>query len=61
VPAVGGAQFHDVVSTVSHQAFLSGLRLAMVVGAAATLVGTLCGPFIRSSTGEVDRSGPIHF
>ncbi len=61
VPSVGGAYWHDAVTTVSHHAFLSGLRLAMVVGAAATLVGTLCGPFVRASIGDADSTGVIHF
>ena len=62
VPAVGGPVWHDAVTTASHQAFLSGLRLAMIVGAAVTLVGALCGPFVRASLGDSEHtSAPIHF
>jgi EmrB/QacA subfamily drug resistance transporter len=61
VSSAGGAQWHQAVSDVSHQAFLSGLRLAMVVGAAATLVGTFCGPFVRASiTGLESPTPPFH-
>jgi hypothetical protein len=50
------------VSAASHQAFVSGLRLAMIVGAAVTLVGTLCGPFVRANLDDADRpNAPIHF
>jgi hypothetical protein len=50
------------VSEASQHAFLSGLRLAMIVGAAVTLVGTLCGPFVRANLVDSDRpSAPIHF
>jgi EmrB/QacA subfamily drug resistance transporter len=64
VPSSGGAQWHDSVSAASHHAFLSGLRLAMVVGAAATLLGAFCGPFVRASLDNMDEAGkaaPIHF
>jgi EmrB/QacA subfamily drug resistance transporter len=65
VPSAGGARWHDSVTAASHHAFLSGLRLAMVVGAAATLVGALCGPFVRASLDNADdagkAAGPLHF
>jgi hypothetical protein len=62
VPTAGGAAWHDAVSAASHHAFLSGLRLAMIVGAAVTLVGTVCGPFVRVTLVDSDRpSAPIHF
>lgn len=45
------------VAATAHSAFLSGLRLALVVAAAATAAGALCGPWIRSSSGQPsDRS-----
>jgi EmrB/QacA subfamily drug resistance transporter len=61
VPAAGGATWHGAVSDVTHQAFLSGLRLAMIVGAAATLLGTACGPFMRRSVRPVEGSTPLPF
>jgi EmrB/QacA subfamily drug resistance transporter len=49
VPAGTG----PAVTAVAHAAFLSGLRLALVVAAAATLAGAVCGLWIRSSpTGD---------
>ena len=64
VPSAGGVRWHDSVSAASHHAFLSGLRLALVVGAAATLIGALCGPFVRASLDNMDEPGkaaPLHF
>jgi hypothetical protein len=62
VPTAGGATWHAAVTAASDHAFLSGLRLAMIVGAAVTLVGTLCGPFVRATLVDTDRpSTPIHF
>jgi EmrB/QacA subfamily drug resistance transporter len=61
VPSAGGAYWHGALTTVSHAAFLSGLRLAMVVGAAATLVGTLCGPFVKASVGDGTAAAAVHF
>ncbi len=61
VPSVGGAQWHGAITAVSHHAFLSGLRFAMIIGAAATLIGAFCGPFVRSSVGDLDRTVPVHF
>jgi EmrB/QacA subfamily drug resistance transporter len=58
------------VAVAAHAAFLSGLRLALVVAAAATLAGTLCGPWIRAEPGTgphgtgregSDRTIPVHF
>jgi hypothetical protein len=50
-----------VVADVTHQAFLSGLRLAMIVGAAATLLGTTCGPHMRRALHPVEGSAPLPF
>jgi EmrB/QacA subfamily drug resistance transporter len=61
VPSTGGARWHDAVTAVSHHSFLSGLRLAMIVGAAATLIGTVCGPFIRTKVGETEGSVHVPF
>jgi hypothetical protein len=61
VPSAGGATWHAAVASVTHHAFLSGLRLAMIVGAAATLLGTACGPFMRGSTRPVEGSAPLPF
>ena len=63
VPSAGGVRWHDSVSAASHHAFLSGLRLALVVSA-ATLIGALCGPFVRASLDNMDEPGkaaPLHF
>jgi EmrB/QacA subfamily drug resistance transporter len=43
------------VTIVAHAAFLSGLRLALVVAAGATLAGALCGPFIRTRSTSTDH------
>jgi EmrB/QacA subfamily drug resistance transporter len=55
VPSAGGARWHEAVAAGSHAAFLSGLHLALVVGAAATLVGTACGLFVRRLPHEEGR------
>lgn len=50
--------------TSYHAAFLSGLHIALVVGAAATLLGALCGPFIRadlSGSHSPSDAGVVHF
>lgn len=49
VPTVGGARWHEAVAAGSQAAFLSGLHVALMVGAVATLVGAACGPFVRAS------------
>jgi EmrB/QacA subfamily drug resistance transporter len=59
-PAGVGSQWHDAVALASHHAFLSGLRLALVVGAAVTLVGTCCGPFIRASLTGRESTVTLH-
>lgn len=41
------------VAATAHAAFLSGLHLALVFGALATLVGAACGPFVRADLSEV--------
>jgi EmrB/QacA subfamily drug resistance transporter len=61
VPSGGGSLWHDAVVAASHQAFLSGLRLALLIGAVATLAGTICGLFVPASVGESDHNTPIHF
>jgi hypothetical protein len=61
VPAAGGPTWHAAVADVSQHAFLSGLRLAMIVGAAATLLGTACGPFMRRPARSVEGSAPLPF
>jgi hypothetical protein len=43
------------VTVVAHAAFLSGLRLALVVAAAATFAGAMCGPFIRTRSTSTDH------
>jgi EmrB/QacA subfamily drug resistance transporter len=60
VPSAGGSGWHDAVAAASHQAFLSGLHLALLIGAAATLVGTFCGPFIKAPPSDGEHIGPIH-
>jgi EmrB/QacA subfamily drug resistance transporter len=50
------------VAATAHAAFLSGLHLALIVGAAATLLGAVCGPFIRADLSQVSEDAPvIHF
>jgi EmrB/QacA subfamily drug resistance transporter len=61
VPAAGGDQWHRAVTLASHQAFLSGLHLALIVGAGATLLGVFAGPFVRASLTDRDHAAPIHF
>ncbi|HVX21000.1 MAG TPA: MFS transporter [Acidimicrobiales bacterium] len=63
VPAAGSAHWHQAVAAASHDAFVSGLHLALLVAAAATLVGAACGPFVRTPDGgdAVDRPVPVHF
>jgi EmrB/QacA subfamily drug resistance transporter len=60
VPAVA-PRWHDAVTTASQQAFLSGLRLALLVGAIATAVGTVCGLFVDAKPLEADTPKPVHF
>ncbi len=46
-------------TAVAYHAFLSGLRLALLVAAAATFAGALCGPWIgATSGGDSDGSAP---
>jgi hypothetical protein len=61
VPAVGGPLWTQSVTSASHAAFLSGLRLALLVGVAATVLGTLCGPWIKPATRELDSVASLHF
>jgi EmrB/QacA subfamily drug resistance transporter len=60
-PAAGGAQWHHAVSVASHNAFLSGLHLALIIGAGVTLAGACVGPFIRATITNGDSSAPVHF
>jgi len=65
VPAAGGPHWHQAVVAASHDAFISGLHLALLVAALAALVGAACGPFVRTPTdGDGDgaeRPIPVHF
>jgi EmrB/QacA subfamily drug resistance transporter len=52
------------VVAASHAAFLSGLHLALLLGAAATLAGAACGPFIKAdlaTLAEVGEPTGVHF
>jgi EmrB/QacA subfamily drug resistance transporter len=54
-----GGHVHQVVTEASHAAFMSGFHLAVAVGAAASLVGAVAGPFIQR--GDTDSSGaPVY-
>jgi EmrB/QacA subfamily drug resistance transporter len=61
VPDVAGPRWQSAVTTASHQAFLSGLRLALLVGAAACFVGTICGLFVTARPVEMEIPRPVHF
>ena len=62
VPDSGGPRWHDAIATASHQAFLSGLHVALLVAAAATTIGTVCGLFVDAKVTEGDDNvKPIHF
>jgi predicted MFS family arabinose efflux permease len=61
VPIAGGGQWTRALTTASHHAFLSGLHTALIVGAAATLAGTLCGPWVRGTLTDKSEPAPIHF
>jgi EmrB/QacA subfamily drug resistance transporter len=60
VPSVGAGRWSDAVATASHSAFLSGLRLALVIGAAVTLVGAVCGAFIDAEVEPGGHHGGVH-
>jgi hypothetical protein len=60
VPQVG-PEWTQAVTSASHAAFLSGLRLALLIGAAATLVGAFCGPGINANLENVDGSAQVPF
>lgn len=49
------------VTAASHAAFLSGLHLALLLGAAATLVGAACGPWIRADLSPAAEPVGVHF
>jgi len=61
VPSAGGARWHAAVTAASHHAFISGLHLALMVGAAATLAGMVAGPFVRATLTDSDHAAPVHF
>jgi len=61
VPLVGAPRWHEAITTASHQAFLSGLHLALIIGAGATLVGTVCGLFVDAKPIDVEIPNPVHF
>jgi hypothetical protein len=61
VPFVGRPEWTQAVTSASHAAFLSGLRLALLIGAAATLVGAFCGPGINANLTEGDSATPMPF
>lgn len=51
VPPSGGAsaQVSEALAAGAHAAFMSGLHVALLVGAVLTLLGALAAPFIRAS------------
>lgn len=49
------------VTATAHAAFLSGLRLALVLGAAATIIGAACGPFVRADLSQASEPTGVHF
>jgi hypothetical protein len=60
VPQVG-PEWTQAVTSASHAAFLSGLRLALVIGATATLVGAFCGPGINANLDEASEGAALPF
>ncbi len=61
VPKVVAPEWHAAVTTASEQAFLSGLHLALLVAAGATLIGAVCGMFVNARPVEVEITPVIHF
>ena len=61
VPSVGGPTWTNSIASASHSAFLSGLRLALLLGVAACLLGALCGPWIKAATNDSGSPAPLHF
>ena len=49
------------VAAAAHAAFLSGLHLALMFGALATLIGTFCGPFVKADLSEATEPGGVLF
>lgn len=49
------------LTATAHAAFLSGLHLALVLGGVATLVGALCGPFIKADLSGGAETAAVHF
>jgi EmrB/QacA subfamily drug resistance transporter len=50
------------VAHIAHSSFLSGLHLAMVIGAIACLIGAACGPFIKADISALgdEKLGGVH-
>lgn len=61
VPGVGGPSWKQEIASASHAAFLSGLHVALLVGAAATLLGALCGLGINAARREGESLPVSHF
>ncbi|HWE56222.1 MAG TPA: MFS transporter [Acidimicrobiales bacterium] len=57
VPPPGDA----ALTVASHAAFLSGLHLALLIGALATLIGAACGPFVRVTEQSTETHVGVHF
>lgn len=51
----GAAGWQSAIDSASHNAFLSGLHLALVLGGVATLIGALCGPFVKADLTMTDE------
>lgn len=49
------------VAATAHAAFLSGLRLALVLGGLATLIGAACGPFVKADLSQAAEPAAVHF
>jgi len=49
------------VATTAHAAFLSGLHLALLIGAGATLIGAACGPFVKADLSDQPSPAGPHF
>jgi EmrB/QacA subfamily drug resistance transporter len=49
------------VAAHAHSAFLSGLHVSLLIGAAATLIGAACGPWIKADLSQVEDAAAVHF
>jgi hypothetical protein len=47
------------VAATAHAAFLSGLHVALLFGALATLIGAACGPFVKAELGESSEPASV--